>query len=191
MKKIIVSFFFIVVSANVVGNTLEKQNQWLSTAFSAGYVFKNDCKFKEVYGHGIVNIITADGCYYPWDHWGLGAKLSYWRAKGKTTFLKQHSLLQEVPVTLYLRGIKNFDCGVQLQGSLGGGVLWMKEKSYLANTRFYKGIAEVEVGLNYTLWRGIDIVSALRYLFPPQRIVAGDKVVVGGIDLRAGIGFSF
>jgi len=159
-------------------------------ALSAGYVFKHDYKFKDVYGHGMVNIITADGCYYPLQLWGIGAKISYWRAHGHTTFIKRHTTLQEVPVTLYVRRVKDFCCGVRAYVSLGGGVAWIKEKSYLGHAQLRKGIGEVEIGVNCPVWRGLNITGAVRYLFPRQSS-CGTKVDVGGCDLRAGIGYSF
>ncbi len=189
MKKIIFFSFIILQSVQLFGNTVERRKRDF-TAFSAGYVFKNDCAFKDVYGHGMINAITADFCYYPWKHWGFGGKLSYWRAKGHTTFLEQCTLAQEVPVTLYLRAMKEFQCRLQLYGSLGGGFAWIKEKSYLGNVHTYKGIGELEVGLNYPLWRYINVVGAARYIFPPQK-QSGDTIDVGGVDLRAGIGFVF
>lgn len=171
------------------GDELEHKKSWF-TAITAGYVFKHDCAFKNVYGHGIVNVITADGCYYPWKHWGVGAKVSYWRAKGRTTFLRQRTLLQEMPFVIYLRGRKEFQCRLQLYGSLGGGIAWIKEKSYLPTERLHKGIGEVEIGINYPLWRCINIAGALRYLFPPQKQLC-ETIDIGGVDVRAGIGFSF
>ena len=98
--------------------------------------------------------------------------------------------MQEVPITFYVRRIKKFDCGLQLNASLGGGVIWIKEKSYLGEVKLNKGIGEVEVGLQYSIVRWLNIVGAFRYLFPSQR-QSCDKKVVGGFDLRAGIGFSF
>jgi|GEM_PF-1168052 len=199
MKKILFFSYLLAlaVSTCLSGHeyeTSEKKDLNFSTAFSAGYVFKNDCRFKEVYGKGMINAITADACYYLWEHWdldfGIGAKLSYWRAKGKTTFLKQCTIVQELPVTLYLRLLKRFACDLQLYASLGGGFIWTKEKSYLGHVRFYKGIGEVEVGLTYPVWRCVDVTGAFRYLFPPQS-QSCHRVNVGGFDLRAGIGFSF
>ncbi len=193
MKKIIFPFLCIFSSLlpiSLSGST-EQQGSCFSTAFSAGYVFKhNDCIFKEVYGHGIVNVITADGCYYPCEQWGIGAKISYWRAHGRTTFLKKCSLLQEVPLTFYLRRMKDFRCGLQLYASLGGGIIWIKEKSYLGDLHLHKGIGEAEIGMNYPIWRCVNITSAFRYLFPRQSH-CGTKMDVGGFDLRAGIGFQF
>lgn len=168
----------------------EEQSTCYSTAFSAGYVFKNDCIFKEVYGLGVINTITADGCYYRWNPWGIGAKVSYWRANGCTTFLKCRTLLQEVPVTFYLRRLHDFNCGVQAYASLGGGFIWIKEKSYLGTVQRYRGIGEAEVGLFYSVCRSLNITAAFRYLFPAQSIYC-DKAQVGGYDLRAGIAFLF
>jgi hypothetical protein len=196
MKKLILFSFFILLlvpSVQLFGKEEkeEKKNDSLFTgALTAGYVFKHDCLFKQIYGHGMVNVITGDGCYYPWEHWGLGVKVSYWRAEGKTTFLKHCSLLQEVPVTFYLRKRKDFDCGLQLYGSLGGGVIWMQEKSYLGKVHSNKGIGELEIGVNYPAWHWINVTGAFRYLFPRQTEFCR-KVDVGGCDLRAGIGFSF
>lgn len=138
----------------------------------------------------MINCITADLCYYPWHTWGIGTKVGYWRAKGHTTFLCQDTLAQEVPVTFYVRKTHDFNCGLQPYISLGGGITWLKEKNYLCNKRVHKGIGEVEVGLNYNVWRCLELVGAFRYLFPRQS-VSCTKVDVGGCDLRAGIGFSF
>jgi hypothetical protein len=193
MKQILYSSFCILlfgVATQFLADHYETQSSCFDAAFSAGYVFKNDDRFKDVYGHGMVNVITGDGCFYPWEHGGIGAKLSYWRATGKTTFLKFHSLLQEVPVTVYVRGRKNFECDVQLYGSLGAGFAWIQEKSYLGNVRFYKAIGELEVGFNYPICPCVNITTAVRYLFPPQSRL-GERIDVGGFDLRAGIGFSF
>lgn len=191
MKTIIFPFLliFLLLPVSLFGST-EQDLCSFSSAFSAGYVFKHDHLFKEVYGHGIVNIITADGCYYPWEQWGIGAKISYWRAHGRTTFLHKRSLLQEVPLTFYLRKIKDVRCNLQLYASLGGGVIWIKEKSYLGDQHLHKGIGEAEIGMNYLVWRCLNFTSAFRYLFPRQKH-CGSKMDVGGFDLRAGIEFQF
>lgn len=193
MKKTVCSLLIVVIAffpVYLVAHTAREEDTHFTTALSAGYVFKNDCIFKDMYGHGMVNILTGDGCYYPWQHWGFGAKVSYWRAHGQTVFLRECTLLQEVPVTLYARLIKDFDSGVQLYGSLGGGFAWIKEKSYLGSAHTFKGLGEVEVGVFYPVWRCVNITSAFRYLFPPQKqdCVTRD---IGGCDLRAGIGCSF
>lgn len=186
MKKLLILLSFFMVTSQ-----LSADDRCFSGALTAGYVFKhNDCAFKKVYGHGLVNIITADGCYYPWECWGIGGKVSYWRAHGRTTFLKQCTHLQEVPLTFYLRRIEDFRCGLQLYASLGGGVIWMKEKSYLGHVKRHKGIGEVEVGLNYPMWHCLNFTSAFRYLFPRQS-ESCKKVDVGGFDLRAGIELPF
>ncbi|MEX0671745.1 MAG: hypothetical protein WD068_00145 [Candidatus Babeliales bacterium] len=193
MKRILFFLYCIVVcgvSARLSGNDSELQDACFTGAFTAGYVFKHDCRFKDVYGHGVINVITADGCYYPWECWGIGAKVGYWQATGQTTFLKKCTTLQEVPFTVYARRRKNFDCGVQLYGSLGGGFIWVNEESYLGCVRDYKGIGEVELGLDYPIWRCINITSAFRYLFPSQ-CLAGNTADVGGFDIRIGLGFSF
>lgn len=193
MEKRIVIFCLFglsLISVRLLCNE-EKSDTCFSTALTAGFVFKDDVVFKEVYGHGIINAITLDGCYYRWNPWGVGAKISYWRAKGKTTFLKYPSVVQEIPVTFYVRRLlRDFDCGVQAYASAGGGFVWLKEKSYIGTARLYKGIGEVEIGLFYPVWSCINITGAFRYLFPFQSIYC-EKSQVGGFDLRAGIAFLF
>lgn len=198
MKKIAFFLFLTVPShflqATVVcdvANYLENKDAAFSLALSSGFVFKHhDCLFKQVYGRGIVDILTVDGCYYPWESWGIGAKASYWRAKGKTTFFKKCTRLHEIPLTFYVR--KTFDCWCNLQAyaSLGGGIIWMEEKSYLGRVRKHKGIGEVEVGLNYPIWNCLNITGAFRYLFPREKICS-QKANVGGFDVRAGVGVTF
>ena len=190
MKKILFFFSCIMALVSFFGNASEKEHIWLSTDLSAGYVFKHDCRFKEVYGRGMVNIITADGCYYPWSFLGFGATLSYWRAKGRTTFLRLCTTAQEIPVTFYVRGIHEFECRLQLYGSLGAGFAWIKEESYLGDVRLYRGIGELEIGLRYPVWRCLTLMSAFRYVFPPQKQLC-KKFDVGGCDLRAGLGLTF
>lgn len=189
MKKI-VYMAVLMAYMPLFGKALKKYSSCFDGAFCAGYVFKHDCSFKEVYGHGTINAITADGCYYPWERWGFGAKLSYWRKKGRTAFLQLHTLAQQVPFTVYLRRRKELDCGLQLYASLGVGGIWTKEKSYLGTVRFTKAIGELEGGVRYSMWHGVGLTGAVRYLFPPQK-QDGQKVTVGGVDLRVGIGFSF
>lgn len=196
MKKIICSLFLILCSslpAQLIADaSAEHEDSVFSTAFSAGYVFKNDCAFNQVYGPGIVNAITADFCYYLLGLLGVGTKVSYWRAKGKTTSLCRDSLIQEVPVTFYVRARKNLECNLELYTSLGGGIIWMKEKSYLGKVQKTKGIGEAELGLNYPVCDYCTITSAFRCLFPAQKINNGAKrSVIGGYELRGGIGFAF
>ncbi len=190
MKKLVLFFLIIAIPSTIASNDSGEDRNRFFTAFTAGYAFKNDSKFTCVYGHGMANAITADFCYYPWEVWGLGAKLSYWRAKGHTTFLRQCSLIQEVPFTIYLKRIKQFKCDLTAYASLGLGFAWLKEKSYLGTAHTTKAIGELELGLQYPVWRCINITGAFRYLFPPQT-QSCEKIDVGGIDLRAGIGFSF
>lgn len=162
-----------------------------TSALTTGFVFKhNDCVFKEVYGRGIENVITADLCYYPWRSWGIGGKVGYWRATGCTTTFKRCTLLQQIPVTFYLRGISQCRRGVQLYASLGGGVMVIKEKSYLGDLKARGGIGELEAGLIYHARRYFDLTCAFRYLFP-RVCVCDNKIDGGGFDVRAGIGFSF
>lgn len=185
--------FLIVSSTNLCTHKphIEKRdNNRFNVAFTAGYVFKFDDRFKEIYGHGMANAITADFSYYPWNILGVGAKCSYWRSKGRTAFLQLRSIAQEIPFIVYARGIKTFDCALQLYGSLGGGFAWIKEKSYLGSVQTYKGLGEIEVGLNSPIWHRINLTFATRYLFPPQ-CFKGDTANIGGFDIRAGIGVSF
>ncbi len=197
MKKNIFTIFLFTVSALCTSSFClaaqeEEENcSFSSVAFTTGYVFKHDHIFKEVYGHGIQNVITADACYYPKELWGIGAKLSYWRARGKTTFYKQCTCLREIPLTFYLRRL--FDsCYEGLQGyaSLGAGAIFIKEKSYLGRVKRTKGIGELELGFNYQTCGDLDITGAFRYLFPREKI-RGQKHDVGGFDFRAGIGYSY
>lgn len=193
-KRLLVLFVSVSLLTNFVQSYASQDESCdytrFTKAFTAGYVFKQDCTFKQVYGHGMINCITADTCYYPWNTWGIGVKASYLRAKGHTIFLHQTTLAQEVPVTFYVRKTHDFKCGLQTYISLGGGIAWIKEKNYLGSTRVHKGIGEIEVGLNYNLWRCLDLVSAFRYMFPRQSDCC-TNIDVGGCDLRAGIGFSF
>lgn len=192
MKKIILLssiIFSTLLCKQLFGDEFAKDSRF-STALTAGFVFKNGREFKEVYGWGIPNLITADFCYYHWQQWGIGTKVSYWRAKGETTFLKQRTHLQEVPFTLYVRRKKDFDCGIQIYASLGGGFIWLKEKSYLGDAKLLKGIGEAEVGFYYPIWRCINFTSAFRYLFPNQSY-CDVKKEIGGSDLRFGLEFEF
>jgi len=187
MKKLIFYFWLFTI---MFTRTLKPQESCFTGALSAGYVFKHDKTFKEIYGHGIVNIITADGCYYPRENWGIGTKISYWSKHGKTTFLKKRTHLQEIPITFYIRKRKDFNCRLQMYASLGGGLTLIKEKSYLGNMKLHKGIGEVEIGLNYLAWHHMNLTTAIRYLFPRQSDCAV-KMDIGGLDLRLGIEFPF
>lgn len=159
-------------------------------AFTAGYVFKpHDAIFRDVYGVGMGNIITIDMNQRVWEYLSFGAKVSYWLAAGHTTFVRRRAILQEIPLTAYIRAQKDTCHGFSLYASIGGGAVWSHEKSYLGKTSFWKGIGEAEVGLNYP-WRCVQLTTACRYLFPRQKIGI-NKATVGGVDLRAGIGISF
>jgi hypothetical protein len=170
----------------------ENRHNHFTGAFTAGYVFKHDDQFKRVYGPGIINVITGDGCYSWCQRWGVGAKVSYWMAHGRTTFFQRETFIQEVPVTAYLRLMKNFRWGLRLYASLGGGALWVQEKSYLGCNSKWHGIGEAEIGMNYSLHHRLNFTSAFRYLFPRETVCGTPcerKVDVGGFDLRAGFSF--
>ncbi len=157
-------------------------------AFTSGYIWKHDSIFKQVYGNGIPDFITVDACCYPLPYAGTGIKTSYWQAKGKTTCLKAHTKLQEVPLISYVRA----RFGYWLQGyvSLGGGAIFIREKSYLGTVHKTVGISEAEIGFNYFPHPNVYLTSACRYLFPRQKS-AGNKADFGGVGLRGGIGFSY
>lgn len=191
----LITFVIAIVSlgwcAPVMCESCAQANSCFTTALTTGYVFKHDdCTFKQVYGHGIQNVITADACYYPWECWGIGGKVSYWRATGRTAVLRECTTLQEIPITVYLRRIFERWCNWQAYASLGGGAIIIKEKSYIACVDHHVGIGEVEVGFNYSMCSCVDLTGAFRYLFP-QACFCAQKVDVGGFDLRVGLGFSY
>ncbi len=157
-------------------------------ALSSGYIWKNDPYFKKVYGSGIPDIITADACYYPWHHWGFGIKTSYWHATGKTTYLKKKTHLQEVPLIFYVRAKTGNH--LQAYASLGGGAIFVTEKSYLGKAKDTVGIGEAEVGINYLPCKHFYITGAFRYLFP-KTTINKERYNFGGYGLRAGLGFSY
>lgn len=195
MKKIFFSplFIFVPLLSTSSCDIVEMQNSSFTGAFSSGYVFKHDdARFRNTYGFGMGNVLTADGCYHPWKCWGIGvgAKISYWLAVGRTTFFKMPTFLQEVPMTVYVRKMVDFQRGLRLYASLGGGAAYIKERSYLGTVHQWKGIGEVEAGIIYPLWRRLLFTSAFRYLFPRQS-QGSVKADVGGFDLRAGLGFFF
>lgn len=207
MKKLIMIFFvfisFLTLQAraeNCVMNT-PKECSWcnelfedsrFTIAFSSGYVFKHDDRnFRSVYGYGMGDIITADFCYRLCEScWGIGAKASYWLALGKTTFFRRHTFLQEVPVIAYVRAWKNFERGLRLYGSLGGGFAYINEKSYLGRVQQVRGLGEVEAGFFYPVWYCLTLTGAFRYLFPRQK-QSSVKIDPGGFDLRAGLAIYF
>ena len=184
MKKIVLCAFMFFSSLHAAADSC------FDGALTAGYVFKRDCLFKEVYGRGVIDVITADGCYYFREQWGVGGKVSYWYAKGRTTYLKACTRLQEIPLTFYLRRRTGCWCGWQAYASLGGGAIFIQEKSYLGRAKYTKGIGEFEVGADYFFCDCFDLTFAVRYLFPREKVCC-QKADVGGFDLRAGIGFSY
>lgn len=157
-------------------------------AFTSGYIWKNDHNFKQTYGNGIPDYITADACFYPLTYAGVGVKTSYWEAKGKTMNMNQPAKLYEVPLIGYLR----LRYGYWLQGyvSLGGGAIFLKEKSYLGVVTQIVGIGEAEIGFNYFPHTNFYLTGAFRYLFPRQKS-SGETVDFGGYGLRGGIGFCY
>ncbi|MGB8467403.1 MAG: hypothetical protein WCE21_00200 [Candidatus Babeliales bacterium] len=194
MKKIVVLTALLYASIVSAGScsvhTLE--DTCFTTAFSSGYVFKHDDhNFKEVYGRGMGDIITVDGCYHIRPSWGIGGKFSYWLASGNTTFFKRRTFLHEVPVTFSVRYMLNCCTGFQLYTSLGGGVAWMQEESYLGTSHLTRGIGEWEGGFHYSRCGRLSLTSAFRYLFPRQSHNHQSKMDVGGFDLRVGLGVSF
>lgn len=189
MKKIILTILIYLNSAVLLADLAKQDLKWQG-CFTAGYVFKHDQVFKQVYGPGIANLITGDLCYALPQSWGLGGKLSYWRAHGETDFLEMPTVLHEVPITLYICKMHNFDSGRQIYGSLGGGVICIKETSYLGQVVLHNGIGEVEVGFSTPLWCRCKLTSALRYLFPSYT-KCDTKASIGGLELRAGLGFAW
>ena len=184
MKKIVVLLSLIICS-------LHAQEPSFTGALTAGLVFKNnDCTFKEIYGRALTNVITVDGCLHPLHSLGIGAKVSYWRAHGCTTFLQRRTLLQEVPITFYLRSMQDFNCGLRLYASLGGGLIWINEKSYLGCVRMTKGIGEVETGLDFPIACCWNITGAFRYIFPTNQTHCCKQFNAGGMDVRVGISLS-
>lgn len=194
MKKILVLIVSLATAQLWTYDQVELSDTSFTSAFTAGYVFKyDDCMFKEVYGTGMVNAITFDACYNPWEYVGFGTKVSYWFAKGETTFQKRCTHLHEVPWTFYVRGMGHLKCNLRLYASLGGGPIWIKESSYLGSVTTTKGLGEAEIGAVYPVWSHLIITSAFRAFFPCRQSLCdgGPKVNIGGCDLRAGIGFAF
>ncbi len=177
MKTIFFPCIFLsLLFAHACCNAQVNTHDCFTGAFSSGYVFKHDDGvFNSVYGRGMGNVITADFCYYPWHCWGIGGKSSYWLAFGRTTFFKRHTKLHEIPITFYVRRMIDLNCCLQLYASLGGGVAWMRESSYLGKVSRWKGIGEVEAGLHYPLYCNLNFTSAFRYIFPRQSKITYKK----------------
>lgn len=158
-------------------------------ACTSGYIWKHDQVFKKIYGQGIPDLITVDGCYYPCCYGGIGLKASYWEKKGCTSCLKQPTRLQEVPLIGYVRA----RIGTWLQSyiSLGGGAIFVREQSYLGCIKTTPGIGEFEWGFNYYPHKNVYLTTAFRYLFPRHTYDGVRAADVGGLGLRAGFGLSF
>ena len=193
MKKIIWSLVYVsLINLHVNARQIlsDVDSPKFSSAFSSGYVFKNDCRFQKVYGRGMIDIITGAFVFYPWDFWGLGLKVSYWQAKGNSTLFNFNTKLREIPLMLTLQRLLIFKHGIELYFSAGGGAAWIKEKSYLDTIKFWKGLGEIEIGANWPLYKNLKLTTAFRYLFPRQ-FLCSEKIDVGGCDLRGGLEFSF
>lgn len=153
-------------------------------AISTGYIWKRDRLFQEAYGRGIQDVITVDGCCRIWRFLGMGVKSGYWKAQGKAAVC--HKEISEIPILCYLRG--KIGCTFQAYVSLGGGLIFVEEKSCLGHAKEYPWGGEVEAGLKYYFFRSCYLTTALRYLFFPTSKEKGD---FGGYGIRAGIGISF
>jgi hypothetical protein len=167
----------------------ENTNSSFDLALTSGYVWKRDDDlFKEVYGHGIFNIATVDGCYYPCTNWGLGAKIGFWQRHGKTTCFQECTRLKELPLLGYVRA--RIGHMLQAYASLGAGVIFAREKSYLGCAKEHTGIAEVEIGATCN-FDNVFVTGALDFLFPKQPHCKREATTFGGYGLRGGIGISF
>lgn len=159
-------------------------------ALSTGYIWKNDHHFKKVYGQGIEDIITLDGCYWFSRYVGVGLKGSYWSADGKTTVLKKSTHVKEVPAIAYLRA--RIGCVIQLYGSLGVGGIYVHEKSYLGQVNTSAWCGEAEIGLNYYFAKHIYLTTAFRYLYSRKEIHSlHENADFGGYGIRGGLGCDF
>jgi len=185
-KKIIISLLLCISALMKAYSECELSD--FDLAFTSGFVIKDDHFFKRVYGSGVIDVITADACYYPWTHGGIGLKTSYWERNGETTVLKERTKLHEVPLIAYMRG--RFGTRVQGYFSLGGGVIFIHEKSYLGCVSTRSAVAEAEIGINWHIHSSVYLTVATNILFPAKKYY-GCKIDVGGYGLRAGIGFSF
>jgi hypothetical protein len=157
-------------------------------AATSGFIWKHDTNFKQIYGQGIQDAITLDACCGVWPYVGFGVQGSYWRARGKTLILRNPTHLHEIPVIGYVRA----QVGGRVQGfvSLGGGTIFVKEKSYLGTVRKRTGIGEVELGTNIYFYKNLYLTGVFRYLFP-RGTVCYTTTDLGGYGLRAGFGVTF
>ena len=189
MKKLFFLLLFSIPSLCISANSENFLSIFDLTA-TTGYVWQSDSHFKQVYGKGIQDVITIDGCYWPFRHFGIGIQGSYWLANGKTTILKKSTRLWEVPLNLYLEG--RIGQMFQLHGSLGTGIIFVNEKSYLGSVSHQAWSGEAEVGIDYYFFKKSYLSAALQYLYSGKEISeTQERVALGGLNLRAGIGISF
>ncbi len=157
---------------------------------SSGYVWKSDFHFKNVYGSGIPNLITADICYWLYEFLGLGIKSAYWEKTGRTTVFQQHARIQEVPLILYLKG----GIGDRIRGyfALGGGVIFAKERSYLGKIWQIVPGGDIELGVNCFIIKQLYVTAAFDYLFFYKQVSSfHGKRDFGGYGFRLGLGTGF
>jgi hypothetical protein len=159
-------------------------------AATTGYVWKTDSHFKQVYGNGIQNVITIDGCYWPFRHFGVGIQNGYWLAHGKTTVSKRSTRVWEVPLNFYLQG--RIGHLLQLHGSLGTGVIFVNEKSYLGTVSQQAWSGEAEAGIDYYFFKRAYLAFAVQYLYARKEIKeTHNQADFGGVNVSGGIGISF
>ncbi|MCX6995399.1 MAG: hypothetical protein NTY13_06330, partial [Chlamydiae bacterium] len=157
---------------------------------SSGYVWKSDRYFKEVYGNGIEDIITLDSTWWISRHYGMGLKGSYWSANGRVIGIPEPTNVWQIPLVFSLKG--RIGSTFQVYGSIGVDFIIVCESNFLgeANQRAWGG--EVEGGINYFFYKQIYLNAACRYIYSRKFITAvQDTADFGGLDVRAGIGFSF
>lgn len=184
MKKL---FFLLFYSVPLL---CASKDSTFDLAATTGYVWKTDSQFKQVYGKGIQDIITIDGCYWPFRYLGVGIQSGYWLAHGKTTISKRPTRLWEVPLNLYLQG--RIGRSFQLHASLGTGVIFVNEKSYLGNVSHQTWSGEAEVGMNYYFFKQAYLTVDLQYLYARKKISeTHERADLGGLNARGGIGVSF
>jgi hypothetical protein len=187
MKKIYILTILAFISINMHAQRCAPSI--FDLVFTSGFIWKVDRVFKEVYGVGIPDLITVDGCYYLSDYFGIGIKTSYWERKGKEIIPDQPPKIQEVPLITYLRARVGY--GIQGYISLGGGATFVKENRDPIHFKKAVGIGEVEAGINYYIHRFSYFSCAFRYLFPRQSFEETTLTDFGGLGLRVGLAFSY
>lgn len=162
-----------------------QQNVFITT----GFVWIRDKSLKSVYGGGIANLITLDS-FWHWGNNGIGAKVSYLREDAKVANENEAKRLFEIPAIVYVR--KQFGKGLQPYISLGAGILYTRQIGFIGGNQSVVGGIDAEVGLNFSLFDNLFISTALDYLwFQKRGAELNETVQLGGIGLRAGLGFGF